>query len=389
MQNPETTMGFPEGTITYDDVVLAGDMSPEQVAACIGAGAKSWVYLNDVSHAACPKAAVEGASLPFECIPLTSPNDLTPALVDTFIAALDAAPKPLVIQCSTATRAGIPLILRNAKRDKLGAASAIQAAATMNPPLKFTARPELRAGVTKALKPRKPTIFRQLFDTSGSSTYTYLIADGPGGDAVLIDPVLEMVDRDLKLIDDLGVNLKYAVNTHCHADHVTGSGLIKSKRPGVKSVIAEASGAVADVKVRPGDRVAFGDLHLEVRATPGHTAGCLSYVFDDMVFTGDALLIRGCGRTDFQGGSSETLYDSVHSQIFTLPDDTVVYPAHDYKGHRSSTVGEEKRLNPRLGKTKQEFVDIMANLGLAYPKKIDEALPKNMVCGVQDDTVPA
>ena len=178
----------------------------------------------------------------------------------------------------------------------------------MNPPLKFIARPELRAAVTKALKPRKPTIFRQLFDTSGSSTYTYLIADGPGGDAVLIDPVLEMVDRDLKLIDDLGVNLKYAVNTHCHADHVTGSGLIKSKRPGVKSVIAEASGAVADVKVRPGDRVAFGDLHLEVRATPGHTAGCLSYVFDDMVFTGDALLIRGCGRTDFQGGSSEALY---------------------------------------------------------------------------------
>jgi sulfur dioxygenase len=238
--------------------------------------------------------------------------------------------------------------------------------------------------VAKALAPRKPTVFRQLFDTSGSSTYTYLIADGDGGDAILIDPVLEMVDRDLRLCEELGVTLKYVLNTHCHADHITGSGLIKKKMPSVKSVIAEASGAKADVKVKHGDRVSFGDLHVEVRATPGHTAGCVSYVFDDKVFTGDALLIRGCGRTDFQEGSSETLYHAVHSQIFTLPDDTVVYPAHDYKGHRSSTVGEEKRLNPRLSKSKPEFVDIMNKLELSYPKKIDEALPANMVCGIQD-----
>ena len=379
-------MTFPDGTIAYDadGVVLAGDMTEDQVKACLAAGAKSWLYLNEECNKACPKAAVEAASVPFEMVLLMTPASLTNECVDKLVAYVDSAPKPAVIQCSTATRASIPYILHKAKTDKLPAASAMALAASMTPPLKFLEKPPLASAVKRALTHanRKPVIFRQLFDTSGSSTYTYLIADGPGGDAVLIDPVLEMVDRDLKLIDDLGVNLKYAVNTHCHADHVTGSGLIKSKRPGVKSVIAEASGAVADVKVRPGDRVAFGDLHLEVRATPGHTAGCLSYVFDDMVFTGDALLIRGCGRTDFQGGSSETLYDSVHSQIFTLPDDTVVYPAHDYKGHRSSTVGEEKRLNPRLGKTKEEFVDIMANLGLAYPKKIDEALPKNMVCGV-------
>ena len=213
---------------------------------------------------------------------------------------------------------------------------------------------------------------------------SYLIADGDGGDAILIDPVLEMVDRDLRLCEELGVTLKYVLNTHCHADHITGSGLIKKKMPSVKSVIAEASGAKADVKVKHGDRVSFGDLHVEVRATPGHTAGCVSYVFDDKVFTGDALLIRGCGRTDFQEGSSETLYDAEHSRIFTLPDDTVVYPAHDYKGHRSSTVGEEKRLNPRLSKSKPEFVDIMNKLELSYPKKIDEALPANMVCGIQD-----
>ena len=127
-------------------------------------------------------------------------------------------------------------------------------------------------------------------------------------------------------------------------------------------------------------------MFLEVRATPGHTDGCLSYVCDDMVFTGDAVLIRGCGRTDFQQGSVDRLYESVHTQIFSLPDDTIIYPAHDYKGHRCSTVGEEKALNPRLGsgKTKDEFIEIMAHLNLPYPKKIDEALPKNMVCGIQE-----
>lgn len=379
-------MSYPDGTIFYsgDDLVLAGDMTPDEVSACLGAGAKSWLYLNDDCHAKCPKSAVQAASLPFECVPVMSPASLTPQVVDKLIDVMATAARPLVIQCSTATRAGIPLILAKARNEKLGSASALQAAGAMNPPLKFCARPELCAGIAKALAPRKPTIFRQLFDTSGSSTYTYLIADGPGGDAILIDPVLEMVDRDLKLIDELGVNLKYCLNTHCHADHITGSGVIKGKMPGVKSVIAAASGAVSDVKVKHGDRVEFGDLYVEVRATPGHTNGCVSYVFDDKVFTGDALLIRGCGRTDFQEGSSEGLYDVVHQQIFSLPDDTIVYPAHDYKGHRSSTVGEEKRLNPRLSKTKAEFVDIMNKLELSYPKKIDVALPANMVCGIQD-----
>ena len=379
-------MSFPEGTIYYagDDVILAGDMTPDQVAACVAAGAKSWLYLNDDCHAKCPKADVQAASLPFECVPVMSPAALTPGVVDKLLDVMSASSKPLVIQCSTATRAGIPLILAKARAEKLGAASALQAAASMDPPLKFTARPELCAGVAKALAPRKPTVFRQLFDTSGSSTYTYLIADGDGGEAILIDPVLEMVDRDLRLCEELGVTLRYVLNTHCHADHITGSGAIKQKMPSVRSVIAEASGARADVKVSHGDRVSFGDLHVEVRATPGHTAGCVSYVFDDKVFTGDALLIRGCGRTDFQEGSSDQLYDAVHAQIFSLPEDTVVYPAHDYKGHRSSTVGEEKRLNPRLSKSKPEFVDIMNKLELSYPKKIDVALPANMVCGIQD-----
>ncbi|CAK8534873.1 unnamed protein product [Lathyrus sativus] len=238
-------------------------------------------------------------------------------------------------------------------------------------------------------------LFRQLFEKE-SSTYTYLLADASHADkpALLIDPVDRTVDRDLSLIQELGLKLVYALNTHVHADHVTGTGLIKSKVPGVKSVISKASGATADVYVQQGDKIHFGDLYLEVRATPGHTLGCLTYVTGDgpdqpqprAAFTGDTLLIRGCGRTDFQGGSSENLYKSVHSQIFTLPKDTLLYPAHDYKGFSVSTVGEEIQYNPRLTKDEETFKNIMANLNLSYPKMIDVAVPANMVCGIQSKT---
>ena len=173
-----------------------------------------------------------------------------------------------------------------------------------------------------------------------------------------------------------------------HADHITGTGLLKQKIPGVKSVISEASKAKADVKINAGDRITFGSRHIQARATPGHTEGCLSYVADDesFVLTGDALLIHGCGRTDFQGGSSDTLYDSVHQQLFSLPDSTIVYPAHDYKERTESSIGDEKANNPRLGagKSKDDFMEIMANLNLSYPKKIDVAVPANMRCGVPD-----
>jgi sulfur dioxygenase len=239
----------------------------------------------------------------------------------------------------------------------------------------------------------KQLLFRQLFEKE-SSTYTYLLADisHPDKPALLIDPVDKTVDRDLSLIKDLGLKLIYAMNTHVHADHVTGTGLLKTKAPGVKSVISKRSGSKADIFVEPGDKVVFGDLFLEVRGTPGHTLGCVTYVTGDgleqpkprMAFTGDALLIRGCGRTDFQGGSSEQLYESVHSQIFTLPADTLIYPAHDYRGFAVSTVGEEKQYNPRLTKDKETFKGIMANLNLPYPKMIDVAVPANMVCGLQD-----
>ncbi|KAG5254811.1 persulfide dioxygenase ETHE [Salix suchowensis] len=238
-------------------------------------------------------------------------------------------------------------------------------------------------------------IFRQLFEKE-SSTYTYLLADvsHPDKPALLIDPVDKTVDRDMSLVKELGLKLIYALNTHVHADHVTGTGLIKTKSPGVKSIISKASGSKADLLVEPGDKVSFGDLFLEVRATPGHTLGCITYVTGDgpdqpqprMAFTGDALLIRGCGRTDFQGGSSLQLYKSVHSQIFTLPKDTLIYPAHDYKGFSVSTVEEEMLYNPRLTKNQETFKGIMENLNLAYPKMMDIAVPANMVCGLQDMT---
>ncbi|CAH9147641.1 unnamed protein product [Cuscuta epithymum] len=233
---------------------------------------------------------------------------------------------------------------------------------------------------SSAMGSQNKLLFRQLFEKE-SSTYTYLLADvlHPEKPAVLIDPVDKTMDRDLSLVKELGLKLIYALNTHVHADHVTGTGLIKCKDPSVKSIISKASNASADLFVEPGDKIHFGDLFLEVRATPGHTLGCVTYVTGDgsnqpyprMAFTGDTLLIRGCGRTDFQGGSSEQLYNSVHTQIFTLPKDTLVYPAHDYKGFTVSTVGEEILYNPRLSKDK----DIQRHYG-----RFEVVVPKNDGC---------
>lgn len=228
-------------------------------------------------------------------------------------------------------------------------------------------------------------LFRQLFDPA-SSTYTYLLADEETREAVIIDSVLEQVDRDAQLIEELGVRLVYALDTHVHADHVTGSGSL-GKRLGSKTVLGERSGVgCADLLVKEGDRVPFGHYYLEVRETPGHTDGCLTFVTGDhaLAFTGDALLIRGCGRTDFQQGNSRAMYASVHEKILSLPDDTLVYPGHDYKGRTCSSVGEEKRHNPRLGegKSPEQFVEIMANLQLAPPKQIAVAVPANLHCGV-------
>lgn len=228
-------------------------------------------------------------------------------------------------------------------------------------------------------------LFRQLFDLE-SSTYTYLLADERSRDAVLIDPVIEQADRDTQLLSELDLKLAYALDTHVHADHVTGVGTLRA-RTGCKTVLSERAGTGwADILVKDGDVIRFGEHGLEVRETPGHTDGCITYVTLDrsMAFTGDALLIRGSGRTDFQQGDAATLYESVHQKIFSLPDETLIYPAHDYRGRTVSTVGEEKRHNPRLKTTQSraDFVETMANLQLAYPKKIDVAVPANLFGGV-------
>eukprot|EP00238_Polyblepharides_amylifera_P002185 CAMPEP_0196591652 /NCGR_PEP_ID=MMETSP1081-20130531/70447_1 /TAXON_ID=36882 /ORGANISM="Pyramimonas amylifera, Strain CCMP720" /LENGTH=254 /DNA_ID=CAMNT_0041915079 /DNA_START=255 /DNA_END=1019 /DNA_ORIENTATION=- len=229
-------------------------------------------------------------------------------------------------------------------------------------------------------------IFRQLWDhLGGSSTFTYLLADPATKEAMLIDPVLEMVDRDIELVSSLGLTLKLCLNTHMHADHVTGSGEIKKRLPGVKSVIAQASGAQADVYVSDGNEVSAGAVRVAVRATPGHTEGCVTYVTPlggGMAFTGDALFIQGCGRTDFQGGDAGTLYESVHHQIFSLPETYKIYPGHEYKGRTSSTVLLEKTQNPRLTKNKEEFIEVMNNLNLPPPKKLDVAVVANRRCGL-------
>jgi len=230
----------------------------------------------------------------------------------------------------------------------------------------------------------------QLFDGpkpqgGGSATYTYILADSKTKEAIIIDPVLEQVDRDLEVISSQGLTLTQALNTHCHADHITGTGELKKRVGGLRSAISAASGAKADVMLKEGESICWSDGRplLRVLSTPGHTNGCVSFVCEPLgaVFTGDVLLIGGCGRTDFQEGSAADLYDSVHNKLFTLPDDTIVYPAHDYKGRLRSTIKTEKTTNPRLTKSKEEFAQIMANLNLPYPAQIDRALPANLVCG--------
>lgn len=233
-----------------------------------------------------------------------------------------------------------------------------------------------------AVPPPPDFLFRPLLDYR-TFTYTYLLADSATGDAVIIDPVYEQADRDVRLVKELGLNLIFGINTHMHADHVTGTGMIKRQIPSCKSVISKYTEAKADHYVDDGELIKFGKFSLECRTTPGHTDSCVTYVWHEkgMAFTGDALLIRKCGRTDFQQGDPAKLYKMVHERIFTLPSHFLIYPAHDYSGQMVSTVDEEKKLNVRLTKSEAEFVEIMNNLNLPYPKFIDEALPGNLVDG--------
>jgi glyoxylase-like metal-dependent hydrolase (beta-lactamase superfamily II) len=235
-------------------------------------------------------------------------------------------------------------------------------------------------------------IFRQLFDTN-SSTYTYLLADERARQAVLVDPVFERHQRDAALIRELGLDLVATLDTHCHADHVTGAWLMKQalgSRIGMSPIYGAAN---VDLGLVGGMAIRFGERALEVRATPGHTSGCVSLVLDDrsLVLTGDALLVRGTGRTDFQGGDAHTLFRSIREELFSLPDACVVYPGHDYEGRTASTIGEERMYNPRIGggAREEDFVGTMQNLGLPHPKHMDASVPANLRAGRPEEGAAA
>ncbi|WP_019029942.1 MBL fold metallo-hydrolase [Colwellia piezophila] len=229
----------------------------------------------------------------------------------------------------------------------------------------------------------KTISIKQFFDRD-SCTYTYLLIDTESHQGAIIDGVKEQLKRDLQYIEELGIELLYAIETHVHADHISSAGLIRQKT-GAKIVYSQAAGIKSiDIELNDGDELTLGRYHIKAISTPGHTSGCMSYLVNNMVFTGDTLLIRGCGRTDFQQGRSEDLYHSVTEKLFTLPDETIVYPGHDYNGNTSSTIVEEKQWNARLGKQKSlvDFINIMDNLNLTLPKKINEAVPANEACGI-------
>jgi glyoxylase-like metal-dependent hydrolase (beta-lactamase superfamily II) len=225
-------------------------------------------------------------------------------------------------------------------------------------------------------------LFRQLFDPE-TSTYTYLIADPDTQEAMLVDPVIEQANRDRQLLAELGLTLKYCLETHIHADHITGTATLREVT-GCQGIVPEHAQAVcANRFIQDGEVLQVGRVNVEAIATPGHTDSHMAYLVNGThLLTGDSLLIRGCGRTDFQSGDSGTLYDVVMQRLFTLPDATFVYPGHDYRGFTVSTIGEEKRWNPRFaGRTREDFIQLMASLNLPDPKKIMEAVPANERCG--------
>lgn len=387
-------------TLVFDDIHVAGVQTAESLDEN-KQKFKGVIYMTTDSETdqgapggfeAVKKAFPEGCSIhiPMDVAvaPYSSEAPDNLLSVRAFVAyekAILALPRPLLVTCKSGARAAAVVAVYKAAKQNM-CVEQVQAFAEAQG-LGYLKRDALVRWVNTTVKAitRKPLIFRQLFEHE-SSTYTFVLADPDTRDAILIDPVLETVERDAKVINELGLNLKYALNTHCHADHITGTHKLKGLFPQYQSMIAKCSGAEADLFFSDGDKVEFGNRYVHVFATPGHTNGCTSFLLDDfsMVFTGDAVFIRGCGRTDFQQGDPSVLYDVIHEKIFTLPANTELYPGHDYKGCTKSTVHEERTLNPRLTKSKEEFIDIMNNLNLPYPKKIDASLPANLKNGRTD-----
>lgn len=353
---------------------LFGALDAAQVADVVkNVRPAGWQYLNAAG-------APAGAGVP-PVVVTPCPPPLTVEAMDAAVAACDALPTPAIVQCSTATRAAAVLAAslagKNGDPARLARLTGFNAVA---PPTQAWLTAWSEGGGPGA---PAPPFFRLLRSTEGSSTHTYLVADAETREAVIIDPVLEHAERDAALVKELGFTLLFAVNTHVHADHVTGGTLLRGAT-GCRTLISAASGAAADGTLADGDAVVFGRHALRAIATPGHTPGCITLVLDDEVrpgaFTGDALLVRACGRTDFQGGSAAELYSSVTGRVFALPARYAVWPAHNYDGVTESTVGEERKHNPRLGggKAAREFVALMAALNLPPPVKMDVAVPRNM-----------
>lgn len=227
-------------------------------------------------------------------------------------------------------------------------------------------------------------MFKQFYDEA-SSTLTYLIADENSKQAALIDPVAENIDQYLSVIKQHHLNLVYSLETHVHADHITGGSKLKMITMAKTGVSKDCGANAADIQLTDNDVITLGNEKITVIATPGHTAGSVSFLWQDRLFTGDSLLINGCGRTDFQSGDAGKLYDSITTKLFTLAGETIVYPGHDYHGRRISTIAQEKLINPRLaGKSKDAFIDIMQNLNLPKPRLIDIAVPANKKCGMTE-----
>ncbi len=228
-------------------------------------------------------------------------------------------------------------------------------------------------------------IFRQMFDHD-SCTYTYLIAQRESGEAILVDPVLSQVPKYLQLLEELELGLIIAIDTHIHADHVTGLGSLRDETLCAVVMGEHTKADCVNYKVREGEQLKAGDISMDVVYTPGHTDDSYSFLVGNRVLTGDTLLIRGTGRTDFQNGNPASQYDSLFNKLLTLPESTLVYPAHDYNGMTVSTIGEEKRHNPRLQVgSEQEYVELMNGLELEDPKLMDIAIPSNLACGLAPD----
>src|SRR5438876_4642161 len=250
----------------------------------------------------------------------------------------------------------------------------------------YTARSEPN-GFETSLPASQRMIFRQLFDST-SGTYTYLLASRRGGEALIVDPVLEKVDRYIQLVNELDLRLVKAVDTHLHADHITGLGALRDRTHCVTVMGERSKVDVVSMRLSEDDKLTIEGVALDVLYTPGHTDDSYSFLMRDRVFTGDTLLIRGTGRTDFQNGDPRAQYDSIFNKLLRLPEDTLVFPAHDYKGETVSTIGEEKAFNPRLQvKSVDQYVEVMNNLNLPNPKMMDVAVPANMRVGLAQEEI--